>query len=132
MLHCIDVAAGFEEGLASDLPVIKGRRTWVAIKITALLPDAHALIALSSSIVKSRKNPRTPAEYASVPFPGSARIDDLDIILKTPSTGSVSALTSAQISDIRELYDNLVRICTRAEEKGIKIIVDAEYRYVVH
>lgn len=134
MLHCIDVAADFEEGLVfkpSDSLSVKGRRTWVAIKMTALLPDAHALIALSSSIVASRKDPRTAAkEEAAIPFPGSARIEDLDIILKTPSNGH-STLTPAQISGVRELYNNLVRICTRAQERGIKIIVDSEYRYLV-
>ena len=134
MLHCIDVAADFEEGLAfkpSNSPSVQGRRTWVAIKMTALLPDAHALLALSSSIVASRKDPRTIAkEEAAIPFPGSARIEDLDIILKTPSNGH-STLTPAQISGVRELYNNLVRICTRAQERGIKIIVDSEYRYLV-
>ena len=127
MLHSIDVVADFEEELTSELPSVKGRRTWVAIKLTALLPDAQALVALSSSIVESRKDPRTPAKHAAIPFPGSPRIEDLDIILKPPST---SQLTPAQISGVRELYDNMVRICTRAQERGIKVIVDAEYRYV--
>ncbi|KAF8816681.1 FAD-linked oxidoreductase [Phlegmacium glaucopus] len=131
MLHCIDVAADFEEGLmskSSDSLSVKGRRTWVAIKMTALLPDAHDLIALSSSIVESRKDPRTPVQNAAIPFPGSARIEDLDVILKTPPAG-YSALTPAQISGIRELYNNLRRICTRAQERGIKLIVDAEYSW---
>ena len=132
MLHCIDVAADFEEGLMSKssnltLPSVQGRRTWVAIKMTALLPDAHALIALSSSITQSR----TLAKDVAVPFPGSARIEDLDVILKTRPTGSHSALTPAEIAGVRELYDNLVRICTHAQERGVKIIVDAEYRYAV-
>jgi len=131
MLHCIDVAADFEEGLSSDSPSVKGRRTWVAIKMTALLPDAHALIALSSSIVESRKDPRTPVKDAAVPFPGSARIEDLDVILKTPSIAGHSVLTPIQLLGVRELYNDLVRICTRAQERGIKIIIDAEYRYVV-
>lgn len=109
------------------LPSVQGRRTWVAIKMTALLPDAHALIALSSSITQSR----TLAKDVAVPFPGSARIEDLDVILKTRPTGSHSALTPAEIAGVRELYDNLVRICTHAQERGVKIIVDAEYRYAV-
>ena len=132
MLHAIDVVADFEEGLMSKLPSVKGRRTWVSIKMTALLPDANALLALSSSIVESRKDPRTPTKHSAIPFPGSARIEDLDVILKTPSTTDdhITALTPAQISGVRELYDDLVRICTRAQERGIIIIVDAEYRYV--
>jgi proline dehydrogenase len=131
MLHCIDVVADFEEGLISELPSVKGKRTWVAIKMTALLPDAQALVALSSSIVQSRKDPRTSANHAAIPFPGSPRIEDLDVILKPPSTSHLTALTPAQISGVRELYDNLVRLCTRAQERGIKIIIDSECRYVV-
>jgi proline dehydrogenase len=123
-LHCIDIAADLEEELKSKSPSIKGKRTWVAVKMTAMLPDASALLALSSFIVESRKDHRTPA---AIPFPGSPRIEDLDVILKTPSIGH---LTPAQVSGIRELYDDLVRICTHARERGIKIIVDAEYRYV--
>ena len=128
MLHSIDVAADLEEEFMSKSPSVKGKRTWVAIKMTALLPDARALLALSSFIVQSRKDHRTPPKYAAIPFPGSARKEDLDVILKTPSNGH---LTSEQVSGIRELYDDLVRICTHARERGIKIIVDAEYRYVV-
>lgn len=135
MLHSIDVVADFEEGLMSettDSPSVKGRRSWVAIKMTALLPDARALLAFSSSIVESRKDPRTPVKHAVIPFPGSPRIEDLDVILKPSSTDRhPTALTPAQISSVRELYDNLVKICTRAQERGIKIVIDAEYRYVV-
>ena len=127
-LHCIDVAAGLEEELKSNPPFVEGsKRTWVAIKMTAMLPDASALLALSSFIVESRKDHhRTSAEYAAIPFPGSARKEDLDVIWKTPSIGH---LTPAQVSGVRELYDDLVRICNHARERGIKIIVDAEYRY---
>ena len=123
-LHCIDAAADLEEELKSKSSSVKGKRTWVAVKMTALLPDASALLALSSFIVESRK------DHAAihVPFPGSPRIEDLDVILKTPSMGQ---LTPAQVLGVRELYNDLVRICTHARERGIKIIVDAEYRYVV-
>lgn len=129
MLHSIDVAADLEEEFMSKSPSVRGKRTWVAIKMTALLPDAGALLALSSLIVESRKDHRTPVKYAAVPFPGSARKEDLDVILKTPP--SIGHLTPAEVSGVRELYDDLVRICTRARERGIKIIIDAEYRYVV-
>jgi proline dehydrogenase len=124
-LHCIDVAADLEEELKSKSPSAKGKRTWVAIKMTALLPDAGALLALSSYIVESQKNDEI---HEAIPFPGLPRIKYLDVIFKTSSIGH---LTPAQVSGVRELYDDLVRICTHAQERGIKIIVDAEYRYVV-
>jgi proline dehydrogenase len=99
--------------------------------MTALAPDACALLALSSSIVESRKDPRTPAKHAVIPFPVLHRIKDLDVISKLSSTDRPTALTPAQISSVCQLYDNLVKRCTRAQERGIEIIIDAEYRYVV-
>ena len=136
ILHCIDVAADFEEGIASKLAHDSephGGRTWVAVKITALVPDANALIALSSRITESRKSLPKSSKDAIVPFPGSARIDDLDIILHgsdpKPSDHR-TPLTPADIQQLQTLYANLSKICAHATEKGIKIIVDAEYRLV--
>ena len=73
MLHCIDVAGDFEVGLetktansavrgdnaasASARRSKTGRRTWVALKMTALLPDAQALIAWSSHITALKVSP---------------------------------------------------------------------------
>ena len=146
MLHCIDVAADFEVGLETKnahSPVqpdgaiwtATSRRTWVAMKMTALLPDSHALIAWSSHIAASRKSLPPSSIEATVPFPGTARIEDMDIILRSPSPNSSSSLsashpplTPTQIHHIRELYTDLVRICAHAKEKGVKVIVDAEYR----
>lgn len=136
ILHCIDVAADFEEGIASKLPHDSephGGRTWVAVKFTALVPDAHALIALSSRITESRKSLPKSSKHAVVPFPGSARIDDLDIILhpsKPKSSDDRIPLAPADIQQIQRLYADLSKICAHAREKGIKIIVDAEYRLV--
>lgn len=141
MLHCIDVAADFEDGLSKNAGVAdnssthqsvpvnaKGRRTWVAVKMTALLPDANALRALSSHIVASRKT--LPSPESLVPFPGSPRIGDLDIISSplTATPNNLPPLTPDQIRDIRDLYANLHKICERANEKGVKVIMDAEYR----
>ncbi|KAF8907642.1 FAD-linked oxidoreductase-like protein [Gymnopilus junonius] len=142
MVHCIDVAADFEDGLSKNsgvadnsfthetVPVnAKGRRTWVAVKMTALLPDANALRALSARIVASRK--ALPSPEALVPFPGSPRIEDLGIISSplTTNPNNLPPLTPEQIRDIRELYANLHRICKRASERGVKIIMDAEYSW---
>ena len=147
MLHCIDVAADFEVGLETKgvRPVSEGtirsatsRRTWVAVKMTALLPDSHALIAWSSHITASRKSLPPFSIEATVPFPGTARIEDMDVILRSGSTSpnplsaSHPPLTPTQIYHIRELYADLSRICTHAKEKGVKVIVDAEYRCVIY
>ena len=121
-LHSIDLAADLEEELKSRSPFTKAKGTWVSIKMSAMLPDANALVAVSSFIVKS-------LSPSAIPFPGSPKVEDLDVILKTPCTGH---LTPAQVSGVRELYNDLVKICTRARERGIKITIDAEYRYVVY
>ncbi len=136
ILHCIDVAADFEESIASKSAHESephGGRTWVAVKITALVPDANALIALSSRITESRKSLPKSSKDAIVPFPGSARIDDLDIILHSPDPKPSDPripLAPADIQQLQTLYANLSKICAHAREKGIKIIVDAEYRFV--
>ncbi|KJA21919.1 hypothetical protein HYPSUDRAFT_202614 [Hypholoma sublateritium FD-334 SS-4] len=135
ILHCIDIAADFEEGIAGKSvheSEPHGGRTWVAVKTTALVPDAHALIALSSRITESRKSLPKSSKHAVVPFPGSARIDDLDSILH-PSNANNSddriPLTTADIHQIQRLYADLSKICAHAREKGVKIIVDAEYSW---
>lgn len=134
ILHCIDIAADFEDGL-SPSPVDgarsqTGRRTWVAVKITPLLPDAHALIALSSYITETRKLLPASSPERAVAFPGSARIEDLDAVLRpSRANGIETMLTPNHIQYIRDLYADLVRICAKARERGVKIIVDAEYRY---
>ncbi|KAF9556320.1 FAD-linked oxidoreductase [Agrocybe pediades] len=126
-IHCIDVAADFESQLArkgSKAAVMtgSGRRTWVAVKMTALVPDAGALIALSSYIIESRKSLKGLPE-TTIPFPGSARTQDLDVLSKP------SLLSPFHVHCIQELYSDLHRICTRAREMGVKVIVDAEYSW---
>jgi proline dehydrogenase len=120
MIRCIDVAADFEDSIAGK--VHGGRRTWVAVKITALLPDAHALIRLSEHVLGTR-----PRLHLPIAFPGCPHPSDLDILDGAP-TGTIGP---QDIEAVRELYEDLVRICTRAQERGVKIIIDAEYRLVV-
>ena len=98
ILHCIDVAAEFQVELetnnaksslrdnaaSASSRSATGRRTWVALKMTALLPDAHAFIAWSSHITASRKSLPSSSIESTVPFPGTARIEDMDIILHSP------------------------------------------------
>ncbi|KAJ7129960.1 FAD-linked oxidoreductase-like protein [Mycena filopes] len=120
MLHCIDVAADFEDGLGARQT---GRRTWVAVKITALLPDASALIRLSSHIIATRP----PISPPPVVFPGAPTPSDLDI-LYTP-TPPTDALSPADLTMLRALHADLTRICARAEARGVRIIIDAEYSW---
>ena len=87
---------------------------------TALLPHHQALINLSKYLITSR--PKT-----SVPFPGSPDITDLDVLYKgAPALGN--PLTQQDITDLKDLYSDLDAICQRAQERGVRIIIDAEHR----
>ncbi|KAF5356255.1 hypothetical protein D9756_004340 [Leucocoprinus leucothites] len=118
MIHSIDIAADFEDSLSDG-----GRRTWLAVKMTALVPNAQALIKLSNHIVQSRT-----LKPDSVPFPGCPRSTDLDIVLH-PGVSHPTSLTQQDISDLRELYEDLCRVCEHARQRGVKVIFDAEWRW---
>ncbi|KAF9446786.1 FAD-linked oxidoreductase [Macrolepiota fuliginosa MF-IS2] len=118
MIHSIDVAANFEDSLNDG-----GRRTWVAVKLTALVPNAQALINLSSHIVQSRA-----IKPDSVPFPGCPRSSDLEAVLH-PTASSSTSLTKEDINDLRELCEDLYRVCTHARQRGVKVIIDAEWSW---
>ncbi|KAI0063089.1 FAD-linked oxidoreductase [Artomyces pyxidatus] len=123
MVRCIDVAADFEDQFAPQATAAVGRRTWVAIKLSALLPNAEALHHFSSYLVKTQ-TPLSPP----VPFPGCPRTTDLECL----TTGKVkdrSPMTDQDIVDLKELYDDLVMICKHAQDRKVRIIIDAEYRY---
>ncbi|KAL0573845.1 hypothetical protein V5O48_008109 [Marasmius crinis-equi] len=119
MIRCIDVAADFEDEVLRGAQT--GRRTWVAVKMTALLPEAQSLINLSKYLTDTRSP-------LPVPFPGCPRSTDLDV-LEERDVGHRGPLTDNDISALRELYSDLRRICTRAQERGVKIILDAEYSW---
>ncbi|KAF8627274.1 hypothetical protein AX17_006319 [Amanita inopinata Kibby_2008] len=123
MIRCIDAAADFEDSRGS-LGGGRGRRTWVAVKATALLPDAHALINLSKHIVRTRPSHRAQA----VPFPGSPLSSDLAVLDASRSTESLD-LTQEDIKVVRELHADLERICAHAQRRGVKVIMDAEYSW---
>ncbi|KAL0945593.1 hypothetical protein HGRIS_014752 [Hohenbuehelia grisea] len=124
MLHCIDVAADFEDDIARAKGYSLGRKTWVAVKMTALLPDAQSLINLSSYIINHRPPPRVP-----IPFPGCPETTDLSVLHKSTEQASIGTLSSADITALRDLHDDLVRICARARDRGVRIIIDAEYSW---
>lgn len=133
MITAIDAAADFEDSLQPDLRLTThpqpqmGRRTWVAVKMTALLPNAHALINLSEHITNARLRLQKDTPEANIPFPGCPRLGDLDVVL-SPSPGV--GLYSEDVRELKELHDDLVRICRRAAERGVRVLIDAEYRFV--
>ncbi|KAF9529860.1 FAD-linked oxidoreductase-like protein [Crepidotus variabilis] len=134
MIHSVDVVANFEANLHDDAAAYtsasSGKSTWVAIKLTALLPDPNALVALSSYIVNSRKLLSSSAPESAVPFPGAARPEDLDLVIHPSANSSCKdKLSSEHIQQLKGLYDDLVRICTRAKERGVKVTIDAEYSW---
>ncbi|TRM59231.1 FAD-linked oxidoreductase-like protein [Schizophyllum amplum] len=147
MVHSIDVAADFEDALPSDAfvqgskPAPTSRKTWVAVKLTALLPDAHALHRLSSHILAARKTYRDSVKpkLAEVEFPGAPHDNDLDAVLGKDAVikgkeGAIPAklpapLTQADALALAQLYSDLCRICARAQERGVRIIIDAEYSW---
>jgi hypothetical protein len=87
---------------------------------TALLPDSQALVRLSQYLIRSRPS-------SSIPFPGSPTLQDLDILIA--SEGSLT-LSSTDRTALRSLKADLFRICERAKERRVKVVVDAEYRCV--
>ncbi|KAG0703502.1 FAD-linked oxidoreductase-like protein [Suillus ampliporus] len=100
MIRSINVAADFEDGRDTLQSGRLGRRTWIAVKLTALLPNAQSLTNLSIYLTHTRAPLEPP-----VLFPG------------TPSPSDFS------------LYNDLVRICTRAQERGVRVVIDAEYSW---
>ncbi|KAF9487221.1 FAD-linked oxidoreductase [Pleurotus eryngii] len=149
MIRCIDVAADFEDSVrAEGENLTKGRKTWVAVKMvfpsflsqmacTALLPDAQSLINFSSYIIANRSAPPIP-----VAFPGYPEISDLDVLYKStsnnakvaatdslPANSAAQTLTDEDIASLRDLHSNLIRICQRAQERGVRVIIDAEYSW---
>jgi hypothetical protein len=83
-----------------------------------------SLVNFSRYLVNSR--PDLPQQ---IPFPGAPRSSDLDTILgnKNPIV-----LSKDDVAALKELYNDLVNICQRGKEKNVKLIIDAEYRFVTY
>ncbi|KAI0248067.1 FAD-linked oxidoreductase-like protein [Lactifluus subvellereus] len=121
MIHSIDVAADFEDSQirVNGIPG-SGRRTWVAVKLVRSL-ILNRLLHLSTHLSSLRK-------YDRILFPGCPRTDDLAVLkMNEPPPGS--PLSAQDLIDLRELHENLIRICTRARARDIRLIVDAEYSW---
>ncbi|KAJ3739841.1 hypothetical protein DFH05DRAFT_1513005, partial [Lentinula detonsa] len=66
-----------------------------------------------------------PQVEPSIPFPGCPYPTDLNIL---DTESSSKFLNDKDIVSLRELHSDLRRICLRARERGVKLIIDAEYR----
>ena len=65
----------------------------------------------------------TAKVYTCAALPHAA---DLDVLYgRAPPA---APLADGDLAALRELHADLVRICERARERGVKIIIDAEYR----
>ncbi|KAF8555937.1 FAD-linked oxidoreductase [Imleria badia] len=120
MIRSIDVAADFEDEFGTQKAA--GRRTWVAIKLTALLPNADALRNLSIHLTRTR-----PTLSPLVPFPGTPESSDLTVLHGWIPQDSL--LTAQDVEELKELYHDLNRICTRAKDRSVRIILDAEHSW---
>ncbi|KAF8491276.1 FAD-linked oxidoreductase-like protein [Gautieria morchelliformis] len=122
ILRAIDIAADFEDQCGTTPRSGTGRKTWVAVKLTALLPNAQCLISLSKHLCQTR-----PEILSPVPFPGCPQPYDLAFL----ECGALppAALSEGDITALTALYHDLTRIAEGAERRGVKIIVDAEYSW---
>ena len=68
-----------------------------------------------------------PALSPSVPYPGTPESSDLAVLHGRISRDS--PLTAQDVEDLKELYHDLNRICSRAKDRSVRIILDAEHRY---
>ena len=74
--------------------------------------------------MRTRPRPSTP-----IAFPGCPHPTDLDVLysqLPALDTG----LAEEDIADLRDLHSDLIKICAKAEDRGIRVIIDAEHRFV--
>lgn len=123
VLRAITTAANFEDAHVSPTTA-NARRTWVAVKLTAMVPDHQSLINLSKYLVDAAQSrPHTPP----VAFPGCPRKGDLDVIRSPLRTGF--HLSESDVADLAELYQNLRTICVHARSRGIRLTLDAEHSW---
>ncbi|KAG9310351.1 FAD-linked oxidoreductase-like protein [Chiua virens] len=120
MIRSIDVAADFEDQFGTLQ--VAGRRTWVAVKLSALLPNADALRNLSLYLTRAR-----PTLSPPVPFPGTPESSDLTVLDRRIPEGS--PLTAQDVEDLRELHHDLNRICAHAKNRSVRVVLDAEHSW---
>lgn len=120
IVRSIDVAAEFEaQNLANGLAPSK---TWAAIKLTALVPDAGSIERLSTYLCQTQ----TLSLARSIPFPHSPTSKDLAVL---SAHSSPTPLTLEDVEAIKELYGDLQSICIKARGQGVTLVFDAEHTW---
>ena len=87
------------------------------------MPDSKALLNFSTFLLRTR-----PSRDINIPFPGCPHLSDLDVLENLADVGDKSPLTADDITALRELRRDLNRICARACQRQVRVIIDAEHR----
>ncbi|KAF8761680.1 Proline dehydrogenase [Rhizoctonia solani] len=116
ILSSVNFAGDFEDTQSG------GRKTWVAVKLTALLPSPDSLKRLSTFLLASRPK-------SNVPYPGTPDVTDVAFFSKGQGSLPVKGLSSEDITALHELYQSLRQICAQAKKRGVRITVDAEHSW---
>ncbi|KAF8603115.1 FAD-linked oxidoreductase [Ceratobasidium sp. AG-I] len=116
MRASVDFAGDFEDTRKGS------RKTWVAIKLSALVPSADSLKRMSTFLLQSR-----PKD--DVPYPGTPSSFDMVIFRGSKEGLLKGGLTEDDVTDLRTLYEDLRGVCNRARERGVRLIFDAEHTW---
>ena len=112
----------------SHYPLLSETDAYNGIVQTALVPNAETLRRFSIHLLKTRPKPKL-----EVAFPGSPRPSDFDVIEIDPLNLPESCpLTKEDLVALKELKDDLFRVCERARQRGVRILIDAEHRCVIN
>jgi len=120
-IKAIEAAGDFEDEIQARSKETRLRRTTVAIKLTAMVPSPDVLTRFSTYLLRNK-----PAEAQNV-YPGCTHDTDL-AVLDTKSSPE-GQLGLSDICVLSELRDDLIRLCTHAEQRGVRLMVDAEYTW---
>ncbi|KDN46399.1 hypothetical protein RSAG8_04343, partial [Rhizoctonia solani AG-8 WAC10335] len=115
ILASVNFAGDFED------TQVGGGKTWVAVKLTALLPSPNSLKRLSTFLLASRAK-------SNVPYPGTPDSTDVAFFKRGP-TRSSTELSDEDIAGLHGLYQSLRQICAQAKKRGVRITVDAEHSW---
>jgi len=127
ILHSIDFAADFEENLSTSSCLnhnsTETRATWITFKLSTLLPGPNALRVLSDWII--HQDPQSQSHTtAQIPFPGAPDPRNLQRFLQPDD--QVDTNIAQHIQSLRTLHTTLRKICTRAQARGVRLMIDAE------